>query len=204
VTEPEPGPKLVSDEELGAAHVLPPRVLAGPVVLVESQTSWAEQGAAETSCVRGALGDVALQVEHVGSTSIPGLLAKPILDIVLVVADPDEESSYVPALERAGYVLHVREPWWHRHRMLKGVDPAVNLHVFSPTCAEPTRMIVFRDRLLADEEDRERYAATKRDLAARTWRYTQHYADAKSAVVEEILARTGAPSSADGCPTSAG
>ena len=199
MTEPEPGPKLVSDEELSAAHVQPPRLLAGPVVLVEPQASWAEQGAAETARVRSALGDGVLRVEHVGSTSIPGLVAKPILDLVLVVADPDEESSYVPALEGAGYVLHVREPWWHRHRMLKGVEPAVNLHVFSSECGEPTRMIAFRDRLLADDRDRELYAATKRDLAARTWRYTQHYADAKATVVEAILARAGAPSSADAC-----
>ena len=199
MTEPHPDPKLVSDEELAAAHVQPPRLLAGPIVLVEPQVSWTEQGAAETARVRSALGDGVLRVEHVGSTSIPGLVAKPILDLVLVVADPDVEPSYVPALEGAGYVLHVREPWWHRHRMLKGVEPAVNLHVFPPECSEPTRMIAFRDRLLADDADRELYAATKRDLAARTWRYTQHYADAKATVVEAILARAGAPSSADGC-----
>ena len=88
--------------------------------------------------------------------------------------------------------------------MLKAVEPAVNLHVFSAECAEPTRMVAFRNRLLADDGDRELYAATKRDLAARTWRFTQHYADAKSAVVEEILARAGAPSSADACPPRAG
>jgi len=107
------------------------------------------------------LGQHALRVEHVGSTSIPGLTAKPIVDIVLVVADSRDEAAYAPALEKAGYKLRIREPEWHEHRMFKGGDDKVNLHVFSTGCPEVDRMLGFRDWLRCNEEDRELYARTK-------------------------------------------
>ena len=184
-----------------AVHVGPPDVLDGPVVLVEHRSEWADQFATEAARIRGALGDRVVVLEHVGSTSVPSLLAKPLLDVLLVVADPDAEAAYVPDLEAAGLVLRIREPLWHRHRLLKGTDPALNLHVFAPDCAEPLRMLRFRDHLRSDAADRELYARTKRELAARTWKYTQHYADAKSTVVEQILARAGAPTPDDTCPS---
>jgi GrpB-like predicted nucleotidyltransferase (UPF0157 family) len=142
--------------------------------------------------IRAAVGETAVQVEHAGSTSIPGLAAKPIIDIILVVPDSADEPAYVPALEAAGYVLRVREPAWFEHRVLKGTDPKVNLHVFSPGCPEVERMLRFRDHLRREPRDRDLYERTKRELAQRDWKYVQHYADAKSGVVEEILARARA------------
>src|SRR5262249_27232018 len=130
--------------------------------------------------------------EHTGSTSVPGLAAKPIIDITLVVADSADEPAYVPALEAAGYVLRIREPDWHEHRGLKGPDTIVNLHVFSRGCAEIERMLIFRDRLRSDDAERELYEAVKRELAEKDWEYVQHYADAKSEVVEAIIARARA------------
>ena len=123
---------------------------------------------------------------------MPGLAAKPIIDIVLAVADSADESAYVPALEQAGYVLSIREPDWHEHRLLKGNDPTVNLHVFSHGSSEVERMVDFRDRLRTNEAERMLYERTKRELARREWTYVQDYADAKSQVVEAILARVGA------------
>ncbi len=116
-------------------------------------------------------------------------MAKPVIDILLVVARSADESSYVPALEATGYVLRVREPDWHEHRLLKGPTIAVNVHVFSEGSSEIERMLTFRDRLRLNSDDRALYAQTKRDLATRTWRYRQNYADAKSEVVEAILSR---------------
>jgi GrpB-like predicted nucleotidyltransferase (UPF0157 family) len=162
-----------------------------PIELVEYDPRWPELFRYEEAQIRKALGAAALLVEHVGSTSVPGLAAKPIIDIDLAVADSRDEGAYVPALERAGYTLRAREPDWHEHRLLKRADPAVNLHVFSTGCPEIERMLVFRDLLRADESERELYARTKRELAARTWEHVQHYADSKSEVVEEILARSG-------------
>ncbi len=139
--------------------------------------------------IRAALGDKVLLLEHVGSTSVPGLLAKPVIDMVLAVADSSDEAAYVTPLEASGYRLRIREPAWYEHRLLK--PPAVdgNLHVFSAGCAEIEQMLLFRDWLRKQEDDRLLYETTKRELAARTWKYTQNYADAKSAVVREILGR---------------
>jgi len=144
---------------------------------------------AEAARIRAALGGRAVLVEHVGSTSVPGLAAKPIVDIVLAVPDSSDEQAYVPALEAAGYVLRAREPGWFEHRMFKGPDTDVNLHVFTAGAAEIDRMLLFRDWLRANDADRDAYLQVKRDLARRTWRHVQHYADAKTAIVEQIIAR---------------
>jgi GrpB-like predicted nucleotidyltransferase (UPF0157 family) len=107
----------------------------------------------------------------------------------LVVADTRDEEAYVPALEAAGYVLWIREPEWFEHRLFKGPDTNVNLHVYSVGCPEIERYLLFRDRLRSNQADLELYLRAKRELAARTWKYVQNYADAKTAVVEEIIAR---------------
>lgn len=160
-----------------------------PVHLAEPDATWPDQYAGVAARIEAALGGEVLALEHVGSTSVPGLAAKPIIDISLVVADPTDEPAYVPALEAAGFLLHLREPGWHEHRLLKGSDPAANLHVFGPGCPEVDRMLLFRDRLRAHPDERARYEHTKRELARRTWAFVQDYAEAKSEVVEAILAR---------------
>jgi GrpB-like predicted nucleotidyltransferase (UPF0157 family) len=131
-------------------------------------------------------------LEHAGSTSVPGLAAKPIIDMLLVVADSADEPAYVPAMESTGYVLRIREPEWHQHRLFKGPDTNINLHVFSYGCPEIDRMLMFRDWLRSNDADRELYERTKRELAKQTWKYVQNYADAKTSVVEEIIARARA------------
>lgn len=151
--------------------------------------SWPSQFSRLEVRVHQALGDKVLMLEHVGSTSIEGLSAKPIIDMVLVVSDSADEESYLPQLEEQGFVLHIREPDWYEHRLLKAPDIKANLHVFSEGCDEVNRMVSFRDWLRSHRADRELYEKTKRELAGRTWKYTQHYADAKSEVVREILSR---------------
>jgi GrpB-like predicted nucleotidyltransferase (UPF0157 family) len=128
-------------------------------------------------------------LEHVGSTSVSGLPAKRIIDMVLEVADPSDEAAYVPDLEAAGYALRICEPSWFEHRMLRDPDRSIHLHVFSAGCPETQQMVRFRDHLRASAADRDLYAATKRDLAAREWKYMQQYADAKTGVIAEIMGR---------------
>ncbi len=135
------------------------------------------------------LGSRALRIEHAGSTSVPGLAAKPVIDIVLVVADSADENAYFPALESANYRLRIREPEWYQHRLFNGPDTNVNLHVFSSGCPEADRMLTFRDWLRGNAADRDLYARTKLSLAQGEWKDVQEYADAKTAVVEEILGR---------------
>jgi GrpB-like predicted nucleotidyltransferase (UPF0157 family) len=161
------------------------------ITLVDYDPAWPQRFAVEASRIRDALGDRAAAIEHAGSTSVPGMAAKPIVDIVLAVPDPTAEADYVPALEAIGYGLHLREPEWHEHRLLKPADRSVNLHVFATGEPEIERMLRFRDRLRASPEDFALYLATKRALAARDWPSTQDYADAKGDVVEAILTRAG-------------
>jgi GrpB-like predicted nucleotidyltransferase (UPF0157 family)/predicted enzyme related to lactoylglutathione lyase len=165
--------------------------LDGPVSLAEPDAAWAPTAAALVAAIRQALGGAALLVEHVGSTSVPGLPAKPVIDLLLAIPEPADEASYVVALEGLGYQLHIREPEWFEHRLLKHTEPAVNLHVFAEDSPEIRRMLAFRDHLRADAADRELYLRSKRELAARSWAYVQDYADAKSDVVEQILGRAG-------------
>jgi GrpB-like predicted nucleotidyltransferase (UPF0157 family) len=139
--------------------------------------------------INNALADKVLLLEHVGSTSVPGLSAKPIIDIVLAVSDSADETSYVPLLEAQGFVLRIREPEWVEHRMFKTPGTNGNLHVFTFGCKEIDRMLAFRNWLRTHEGDRLQYESVKRTLSARTWRHVQDYADAKSGVVEEILTR---------------
>ena len=166
-----------------------PRRADGPIHLAEPDASWPAVFEEEAARLRAALGAQALLVEHVGSTSVPGLAAKPIIDIILVVADSADEPSYLPAMEVAGYELRIREPAWYEHRLFNGPGADVHVHVYSEGCEEIDRMIAFRDRLRASEADRALYERTKRALAARHWRYVQSYADAKSEVVRSILER---------------
>lgn len=185
-------PEELREREIQAAYVVPVPRHNGTVHLGEYDPAWPHLFAREAERIRAALSKRALTVEHVGSTSVPQLAAKPIIDILLVVANSADESTYVPDLEAAGYVLHIREPEWHEHRLFKGPDTNINLHVYTQGDTEIDRMLRFRDWLRAHPEDRQLYERTKRELAGRTWAYVQNYADAKTTVVEEIMARASA------------
>jgi len=182
--------KPETDEEMAAIRVsgtVTPH--NAQIYLAPYDPSWPAQFEAEAAKVRAALGEGAQVLEHVGSTSIPGLSAKPIIDMLLAVADSSDEDAYVPALTAQGYRLHLREPNWEQHRVMKGEAPYVNLHVFTVGSREITRMLAFRDRCRTHPEELALYAETKRALAGQVWRHVQHYANAKSEVVEAIIAR---------------
>jgi len=181
-----------TEDEILAYSIGDPSRVDGKITLVEYDPEWPRLFEREQRRIGAALGDRMVLLEHVGSTSVPGLAAKPIIDMLLVVPDSSDEAAYVPLLEAAGYLLRIREPEWYEHRVFKGPDTNVNLHVFSPGCPEIDRMIGFRDRLRSHDAERELYQAAKRDLASRNWTYVQNYADAKTAVVEEIIARMNA------------
>lgn len=159
------------------------------IVVVSYDPRWPRRFEQERAKIVHALQERALAVDHIGSTAVPGLAAKPIIDICVAVADSADEATYVVALEAAGYQLRVREPDFHEHRMLRTPARDVHVHVFNRGCAEIRRYLAFRDRLRSDEADRELYAVTKRRLAARDWLTMQDYADAKTEVVEAILLR---------------
>jgi GrpB-like predicted nucleotidyltransferase (UPF0157 family) len=199
MTEPLPPTtrKETSEAEILAYSVGPVKRHDAPVNLTEYDPEWPALYAREEARIRGILGDRVVSIDHAGSTSVPGLAAKPQIDIVLVVADSSDESAYAPDLEAAGYRLVIREPKWFEHRVFKGPDTNINLHTFSPGCPEIERMLGFRDWLRTHDDDRRLYEEKKRELASQTWAYVQNYADAKTEVVEEIVARAGGPPRTD-------
>jgi GrpB-like predicted nucleotidyltransferase (UPF0157 family) len=156
--------------------------------IVDYDPTWPAKFKMHKAIIAKALGDAALQIEHIGSTSVPALAAKPIIDILVVVENSAEESAYLPQLDAVGYLLRVREPDWNDHRMLRTPDKDVHVHVYSAGCREIERTLTFRDRLRTNAEDRCRYEATKRALAKRDWPDMNAYANAKTEVIEDIIA----------------
>ncbi|HEV2529410.1 MAG TPA: GrpB family protein [Thermomicrobiales bacterium] len=180
------------DDEIIAARVDGMAEHNRTIHLAEYDPDWPRRYDRLAGMIRAALGDRVRLLEHVGSTSVPGLIAKPRIDIILAVPDSSDEDAYLPDLVAAGFRLTIREPDWFEHRVVTRADEDTNVHIFTEGCSELDDMIRFRDWLRANDADRELYAATKRELGARTWRYVQHYADAKGEVVAQIKARARA------------
>jgi GrpB-like predicted nucleotidyltransferase (UPF0157 family) len=161
----------------------------GTIYLEEYDPNWPVLFETEAAKIHRALGNKVLQLYHVGSTAVPGLCAKPVIDILLTVADSADELSYAPYLTNLGYVLRIREPERHQHRMFKGTAPEVNLHVFSKNSIEAARMVFFRDWLRNNTSDKWQYEKAKRELSQRTWKHIQDYADAKTIIIQDIMER---------------
>lgn len=157
------------------------------VRIADYNPAWASTFEMHRGTIAQILGDTALRIEHIGSTSVPGLAAKPIIDILVMVKDSSGESTYRPQLEAGGYVLRVREPDWNEHRMFRTPEKDVHVHVYSVGCAEIERNLIFRDRLRTNAEDRHHYEQVKRALARIDWPDMNTYADAKAEVIESII-----------------
>jgi GrpB-like predicted nucleotidyltransferase (UPF0157 family) len=185
-------PPEVTQRFLGTAEQMASGLVREPprgwrtIAIEDYEPAWADRFAAVSSSLQDVLNGLVLGVEHVGSTSVPGLAAKPIIDIDLLIADTTDESRYVPALERHGYWLVLREPWWQGHRMLVDAAEDVHLHVWPQDAHEPVRHRLFRDWLRSHPDDRELYASTKRRLAAD---HSGDYTLAKSDVIDDIFGR---------------
>ena len=166
--------------------------LHGPVILLPYDPKWSAMYEGEAAVIRNALGENALVLEHIGSTSVPGLVAKPCIDILLGVADSADEDAYVPQLDAAGFVLRRREPDWHEHRVFKSERINVNLHVWTVGDGEIDRHLAFRDWLRSHPEDHDAYAAAKLRIAQGDFEHMNQYADAKDEIVREIHSRINA------------
>ena len=156
-----------------------------PVIIEPYNPLWPEAFTELAVAIQRAVGSRALSLDHIGSTSVPGLAAKPIIDIVLTVEQVANESHYLRQLEAAGFTLRVRE---EGHRMFRTPDRAVHLHVFSAGDPAVTNYLDLRDWLRVDARDRELYASTKKRLAQRQWPDMNYYAEAKTDVISRILA----------------
>src|SRR5713226_4751750 len=188
-TKPLDNRPPLTEEQIRTHTIGALKPLSSRILIVDYDPKWPELFGREADRIRAALGCRALRIEHTGSTSVPGLVAKPIIDMLLVVTDSADEEMYVPALETTGYLLRIRESEWYEHRMFRGPDTQINLHVFSSGCPEIDRILMFRNWLRSNATDRDLYARTKLTLAQQEWKYVQKYADAKTVVIEQIITR---------------
>jgi len=163
------------------------------ITIVDYDPKWPTKFETQARIIANALGPSALRIEHIGSTSVPDLAAKPIIDILVVVQDSADESTYLPQLESAGYVLRVREPDWNEHRMLRTPEKDVHIHIYSTGCPEIQRNLTLRDRLRQNIDERRRYEQVKRELAKNDWSDMDAYARAKSEVIESVIAAANEP-----------
>jgi GrpB-like predicted nucleotidyltransferase (UPF0157 family) len=161
---------------------------AETIELAPYSPEWPALFNATKEAIVRALDGVALKIEHVGSTAVPNLIAKPIIDIDLIVADPAREEVYVPVLAALGYVLTIRERTWYQHRMLRHDRPRINLHVFGPDCPEYARHVLFRDWLRDHPEDRARYVQVKAEARIGVTD-VRAYNRNKQAVIRDIYRR---------------
>jgi GrpB-like predicted nucleotidyltransferase (UPF0157 family) len=163
-------------------------------VIVEYDDGWPARFAEHRDRIVAVLGERARVVEHIGSTSVPGLAAKDVVDVLVGIDVPDDEAAYLTDLEDAGYEVRVREPG---HRALREtVGPRVTLHCYAPGDDEVTKYRLLRDHLRTHPEARREYEATKRALAGRKWPDMNHYAEAKGPTIRRLLLAAGWPPTA--------
>lgn len=166
-------------------------LIGGPekrvIEIVSYDPDWPRQFQRHAARIVEALGDMAWRIEHIGSTSVAGLGAKPIIDILVVVDNPANEGLYLPRMLAAGYELRVREPDFEEHRMFRTPERDVHMHFYPAGSGEIDRYLAFRDFLRADPDCRERYEALKRKLSAADWADMNEYANAKTDFIEGVI-----------------
>jgi GrpB-like predicted nucleotidyltransferase (UPF0157 family) len=169
------------------------------ILIADYDPSWPERFVTERARISKALGPTAVTIDHIGSTAVPGLAAKPIIDIAVGITDVEDDDAYVPALLAAGYEMRVQEP---AHRLLRTPALDVHVHVYNSGSRPLADYRTLRDHLRRNAADRELYAMTKRQLAAMEWPSMNHYAEAKTDVITDILRRAEAHAQETSeCPT---
>lgn len=165
-------------------------LIGGPVkrtITIEpSSPTWPDVFEVHRHRITDALGAAACRVDHIGSTAVPGLAAKPVIDIQVSVPDVGDETRYLPPLVAAGYLLRVRETG---HRMFRTPELDVHIHVCAAGSDWERRHLLLRDWLAVSAEDRDAYTALKVELQAQDWETMNHYADAKTPLIAEMTTR---------------
>ncbi len=168
-------------------------LIGGPekrvIEIVPYRSNWPLQFQSHSERIKNVLGETALRIEHIGSTSVEGLDAKPIIDILVVVFDPAKENLYLPGMLSEGYELRVREPGFEEHRMFRTPERDVHVHFYPAESGEIERYLLFRDFVRTNPEARDQYAALKRELSKSDWADMNEYADAKTNFIEGIIRR---------------
>lgn len=162
--------------------------MSDAVVIVEYDPAWPSEFVRLRDRARAVLGDLAIAIEHVGSTAVPGLAAKDLVDMVVVVESDDDVKEAISRLEAIGYQargnlgVEGREAFWWPEG-----EKRHHLYVSPTTSAELRAQLAFRDRLRTDPTVAGEYVALKRELAARYRDDRTAYTEAKTGFIEATL-----------------
>lgn len=167
------------------------------VIIVEYDLGWQTLFAAEAGRIKEALDkNILVAIEHIGSTAVPGLAAKPIIDLMVGVRSLVDAQSAISPLEALGYVYWQENPHPDRMFFVKGMPPygkqrTHHVHIVEVN-GEFWQRLLFRDYLRTHEDEAQRYEALKRELAARFHNDRERYTDGKSEYIQAVmqLART--------------
>ena len=161
------------------------------VRIVDHDPAWPARAAAELRRIAGALGAVAVRLEHVGSTAVPGLAAKPIVDLQVSVDALEPRERYVAPLERLGYLFvpAPESPDYHFFGRPPERPRAFHVHVCEAGSEQELRHVAVRDFLRAHPAEAERYAAVKREVAARHLEDRLAYIEGKDEYVAALERR---------------
>lgn len=166
-----------------------------PVVLVEHDRAWAAMAASESRAIvqacREAWGSLVLRVEHIGSTSVPGLMAKPVIDLMPLVRSFEEGFACVEPIRKLGYWYGGEFGIAGRHLFIKGDPRTHHVHMLVDGSREAVRHLAVRDSLRKDPELARRYAELKLELQKRFSHDRQGFSDAKAEFMREIFGRAG-------------
>ncbi|MCJ1384593.1 hypothetical protein MMC17_007711 [Xylographa soralifera] len=171
------------------------RTVTPSITILEPNPEWPQRFEEAKARIQNALGTLIVDIAHTGSTSVPGLPAKDIIDVDLTLKDATDEASYVKPLEEAGFRFLFREPQWHQHRFFVESWPKayhVNVHVWGPDSPEAAKHRIFRDWLRKTPADLELYAKAKREAAEQTavaGDSVMEYNQRKEKTIQEILGR---------------
>ncbi|MDN3905799.1 GrpB family protein [Arthrobacter sp. YD2] len=183
----------MKNRKLPRPDVTTVELIGGPerveVALHSYDDRWPDVYQTHRRRIEAALAPTRVEIEHIGSTSVPGLAAKPIIDIVVAVEDTTAEEDYLAPLIAAGYELRVREPG---RRLVRTPARDVHVHLYERGDHAVEEYLLLRDHLRANAADRALYESTKRTLLSGQWEDMNDYADAKTDVILAIKARARA------------
>ncbi|MBO1627880.1 GrpB family protein [Bacillus cereus] len=157
------------------------------IVVVPYENHWSEKFQIEAKRLKIAMPEP-VKVHHIGSTSVPGLAAKPIVDMIMEVEDIERVDNWKERFEKLGYIVKGENGISGRRFFIHGTEEkrSYHLHVFETGNPEITRHLAFRDYMMAHCEEAEAYAALKNDLAEKFTYDGDQYTEGKTDFVRNI------------------
>lgn len=158
-----------------------------PIIIVDYNVNWSIQYEQEKTQILNVLGDTVVDIQHIGSTSVPGLAAKPVIDILLGLAQIPPQPTQISSLEVLGYLYCGEFGIPQRHYFRRGMPRTHQIHAVLVESEFWKTHILFRDFLRTHSEAAQQYEAEKRKLAQKFRNHRDRYTDSKAPLIEQLL-----------------